>query len=168
MPKVNHYHYPHAESRAIEERDIAAGDFTYGERIEMLRIFRNDELSDYEKTKQVIKLLHDITLEPQELAFYAPYCVKVVQGLNEWLTREQSECYVPPTDDMIAAGVDKLSADIGEMGGVVSLAEARGWSFEQVLKLPYMEVFAIWKVEAAREKYYRRYDQVIKNKSKHG
>lgn len=153
----------------LKERDIAGGNFTYGERIMLVRILTNDSLTDYEKTKQVIEVLHDTTLQPQELAFYAPYVAKVVQSINEWLKREQSECFVPPTPEQMQAGVEKFAEECGDMGGVVALAESRGWTFKQVLEMPYTDIFTIWKVEAAREKFDRRLSEQMKRNSKgHG
>lgn len=151
---------------SFKERDIVAGDFTYGERIELVRILSNDDATDFEKTRDMIELLHDEKPTAEQLAMYAPYASRIAKGINEWLKREHQECYVEPTADQKDAGIEKYAQEVGEMGGIVYLAESRNWTFEQVLKLPYTEVFTIWKVEASRTRFDRRYSELLKRRSK--
>lgn len=150
----------------LKERDIAAGDFTYGERIELVRILSNKDATDFEKTRSIIELLHNAKMNAVQLASHAEYVSRIVRDLNGWLEREKQECYVEPTDEQKEAGIEKMIEEVGEISGIVYLAELRGWTFEQVLKMPYNEVFSIWKVDAARERFERRYSNLLKRKSK--
>ena len=149
----------------FKERDIAGGDFLYGERIELVRIITNNESTDFEKIRDIMKLLHDIDITPRDAASLFLYVSKIIEGINGWLTREKDECYVPPTPDQMAAGIEKMAEEVGDMGGVVSIAEQRGWTFEQVLKMPYTEVFTTWKVNAASARYDQRFADLMKRKS---
>lgn len=151
----------------IKKRDIGEGDMLYGERIELVRIISNPENTDLMKIKKIIKLLHDREITADEATLYVDYVTDIINGINGWLQREKEECYVPPTADQTNAGIDKLAEDVGDMGGVVQIANDRGWTFEQVMNLPYNEVFTIWKVQAANIKYERRFEELIKRKS-HG
>ncbi len=150
---------------AIAKRDIAAGDFTFGERIQMGRIFdRSSQADDIERTKQLIECLHDKVIDDQEAENLLPYALEICDAYVNWRKREDSECYVPPQQEAQQAGVEQLAQEIGDMGGVVDMAERFGWSFEQVYKMPYLDVFTIWKVDAARAKFQRRLNKVLSKK----
>lgn len=151
---------------SFTKRDIAAGDFKYGERIQLVRVLSKEDSTDLDKLVGIMQVLHDITPSVKEAATLTDYAKYVLEELNKWLMREQQECYVAPTSEQTQAGIDKLTAEIGDMGGVVAIAEARGWTFEQVYNLPYTEVFTIWKVGAARERYERRYNEILKRNAK--
>lgn len=140
----------------------------YGERIGLVRIMSDTTLSEFDKARETIKLLHDVDITPREASSIDGYIVRIIEGLNGWLAREKNECYVPPLPEQIQAGVEAMAKEVGDMGGVVSMAKQFGWTFEQVYKMPYMDVFTIWKVDAEREKYERRYHKVISSQNKGG
>lgn len=138
----------------------------YGERIGLVRILSDTTLGEFGKAREIIKLLHDIDITPHDAASLDGYIVRIVQGLNAWLLREKNECYVPPLPEQMQAGIETMSKEIGDMGGVVAMAKQFCWTFEQVYKMPYTDVFTIWKVDAEREKYERRYHKIMSNQSK--
>lgn len=153
----------------FKERDIESGDMLYGERIQLARIFSDGQSTDFDKIRETIKLLHDLEVGPKEAAELQPYVERIIRAFNDWLEREQKECSVQPTQDQSAAGFQILADELGDMGNVVQIAEQRGWTFEQVLKLPYTEVFTIWKVSAANARFEQRYMALMERKSnKHG
>lgn len=136
-------------------RNIAEGEFTYGERIMLMRIMKED-MGDYERIKEIIQLLHDIEPEPQDAVNLTEYVAQIIKDFGGWLEREQRELFIPPTPEEERAGIKQLSDACGDMGNVVTLAEEFKCSFEEVYKKPYPEVFTILKVRTERAKYERR------------
>lgn len=152
--------------KKIQLRKIAEGEFTYGERLELARILRDESMSEYSKAREIILCLHDIDMQPRELAELTPYIDKIVRDFGEWLEREHKAFYIPPTNEEKDAGIETLSKECGEMGNVVSLAEELHTTFEEVYKMPYLEYFARQKVHTERAKYERRLNKVYANKRK--
>ena len=150
---------------AIAKRDIERGAFNFGERIGMGRIFSpQNQDDDIRKTKALIELLHDKVIDDREAENLLPYAEEICAAYIQWRNRENNECYVPPQQEALIAGVEQLAQETGDMAAVVDLAERFGWSFEQVLKMPYLDVFTIWKVDASRAKFQRRLNEVLKNR----
>lgn len=150
---------------AIEKRDIEGGAFNFGERIGMGRIFDpQNQDDDIQKTKALIELLHDKVIDDLEAENLLPYAVEICTAYVQWRSRENTECYIPPTQEATQAGIEQLAQETGDMAAVVDLAERFGWSFERVLKMPYLDVFTIWKVDASRAKFHRRLNEVLKNR----
>lgn len=147
-------------------RNIKEGDMTYGERIELGRIMRNEDMSDYERIRQVVLCLHDIDVQPKEAAELAQYVLQVIEGLSFWVEQERQQLHIPPTPEETQAGIEEMGKAIGDLGNVVTLAEAFHCSFETIYKKPYTEVFAIQKVHTERAKYERRLNQVYIRKNR--
>lgn len=151
----------------LKKRNIREGDFTYGERIRLVQILKEEERDDISRVQDIIECLHGKRVSARSAERLTPYAVEISTELIEWLKREEKECSVPPQADAIKAGAQEYAAEVGDMGAVVDLAERFGKSFADVYAMPYTEVFAIWKVDAARARYNRRLEQVMKNKQ-HG
>lgn len=145
-------------------RDIKAGDFTYGERIQLGRIMADQEMGDYERIRQVILCLHEIDCTPQTASELADYVQSIIEGFAFWVEQERQQLYIPPTPEEMQAGIDQLSKACGDMGNVVTLAEAFHCSFEEIYNKPYPEVFTIQKIHTERAKYERRLNQVYLKK----
>jgi len=153
--------------KRFKKRDIEGGQFTFGERIMLGRIveaYTKEPCSDIELVKQVIEVLHDQQISDEGAAMLSGYTQKVLEAFLQWTRREAQECAVPQDNEAKQAGVDRLAEEIGDMGAVVDLAERFGWSFERVYKMPYLDVFTIWKVDAARAKFQKRLSEVLKRK----
>lgn len=148
----------------IKKRDIEAGQFNFGERIALGRIFREKNVPDIERTKQIIECLHNKKISTLQALRLLPYAIEVTKAFVAWIEREEKECTVPPLDEARQAGIDTLAQNCGDMASVVDFAERFGWSFEQVYKMPYMDVFTIWKIDAERGKYQRRLQNVLQRK----
>lgn len=152
----------------IRKRDIAGGDMSYGEYIQLCRVLSQENADDIQICQQLIKTLHNKDIGVRAAKRLLPYAKEIAEGIIAWVQREKDECSVPPTNEQIAAGLDKLSKEVGDMGGVVAISQQMGMTFEQVYNLPYVEVFTLNKVESARIRYERRYTKVLERKSKHG
>lgn len=149
---------------ATKPRDIRGGDFSYGERIALARVLRNESLTDYQRVRETIQVLHDIEVTPEEAAGLTEYVTEIIEGFCEWIEREANELNIPPTADEIQAGVDRFAEACGDMGNVVGLAEQFHCTFEEVYKRPYLEVFTIQKIHTERTKYERRLTEVYSRK----
>lgn len=148
----------------FKKRDIMAGDMLFGERLELGHIFQQADTPDIERTKQVIRCLHEVTVSDKAALLLMPYAIEVAEAFVKWKEREEQECYVEPQEEARQAGVEKMAQACGDYAGVVDLAERFGYSFEQVYKMPYKDVFAIWKVDAERAKFQRRLHSVLQKK----
>lgn len=149
------------------DKDIESGRFYFGERIALGRICKRaveQEAPDIDIAKDVIECLHDIRVSPFVAKLLMRYVELILNSFMAWMQREDAECYVPPQQEAMQAGVEQLAQETGDMAAVVDLAERFGWSFEQVLKMPYLDVFTIWKVDASRAKFQRRLNEVLKNR----
>lgn len=150
----------------FRERNIAAGDMTYGEYIQLCTILRQEQLNDLCITQQIVELLHGRKVSLYRAIGLLPYAKRVNDAIVEWIKREEIECYVAPTQEQQEAGIEKMAKECGELGAIVSLSETYQCSFEDVLKMPYTDVFAINKVNAQRALFERRYNKVMEAKSR--
>lgn len=148
----------------FRKRDIAAGDMLFGEYIALGRILRAEGMNDIERTKAIVKTLHNKDVSDTIALLLIPYGLQVAEGYIAWQEKENQECHVPPRPEATQAGIDQLAKEVGDMATVVQFAERFGRTFEQVYNMPYLEVFAIWKVDAATARYQRRLDAVLKSK----
>lgn len=144
-------------------RDIKSGDFTYGERIALGRLLAQEK-SEYQLIKGVIEILHEVEITPDDALNLREYVATIIEDFGKWLERENTELHIEPTPEEVQAGVEQLSKACGDMGVVVSLAEKYQCSFEQVYKMPYVEVFTIQKVGVERQKFERRLNEVYRRK----
>lgn len=151
----------------LEKRDIEAGDFNYGERIQLARIFRNEDAGPYTTIADVIECLHDFRPTTDQAWELRDYVKEVHDAFAAWLQREATELYIEPTPEEVQAGINKLSEDCGDMGTLVSMAELFHLPFKQIYEMPYTDIFTIQKVQTARAKYDRRLADVYNKKAKH-
>lgn len=148
----------------FRKRDIAAGDILFGEYIALGRILRAEGMNDIERTKAIVKTLHNKDVSDTIAMLLIPYGLQVAKAYVQWKERESQECSVQPQPEALQAGIDKLAEEVGDMATVVQFSERFGRTFEQVYNMPYLEVFAIWKVDAATARYQRRLDAVLKSR----
>lgn len=150
----------------LEERDIAGGQFNYGERIQLARIFKKEDQGPYTLIADVIECLHGTRPTAEEAWENRDYVIKVREDFIKWLQLEAEQLHIDPTPEEIQAGIDKLTEECGDMGTLVSLAEKFQCPFEQIYKMPYTDVFTILKVQTARAKFDRRLTEVYAKRSR--
>lgn len=148
----------------FRKRDIATGDMLFGEYIALGRILRAEGMNDIDRTKAIVKTLHNKDVSDTIALLLIPYGLQVAEAYVQWKERENQECSVQPQPEALQAGIDKLAEEVGDMATVVQFSERFGRTFEQVYNMPYLEVFAIWKVDAATARYQRRLDAVLKSR----
>lgn len=149
----------------LRKRDIAGGDFSFGERLQIVQLLRDEERDDIERARDILECLHGKRYSLRSTARLMPYVIEIAQSMIEWLKREQNECSAPIKPEAASAGAEQFAKEVGDMGSVVSLAERFGMSISEVYRMPYLEVFAIWKVDAARARFEQRLEQVIRRKN---
>ncbi len=143
--------------------DIKAGDMTFGQRIELGKIFsgKDDELLKFEKT---FNCLHNFQPKLTEFKRLVPYFEEIVEGLKHWSTTEAKMLKYIPTPEEKQAGIMDLSKKIGEMGTVKAIAKTYAMDPDVVLGWNYSKVFGILYTDLEESKFNRKYQKVISNK----
>ncbi len=90
-------------------------------------------------------------------------CVKAFAEVEKLTNEKLSR---PRTADEIAAGVEKLSAAVGDMGTIITLAKSFGQLRNDVLGWTYGEVFAALLVDKETSEYEKRMMRVRERKWK--
>lgn len=143
--------------------DIKAGSMTFGQRIELGKIFSSadDELLKFEN---VFHCLHGYKPKLTEYAALTPYFKEIVEGVAHWVNAETIMLKYEPTPEQKQAGIKALSKSIGEMGTVDALAEKYGIDPDVVLSWEYAKVFGILFADLEKAKYQKRYNKIIDKK----
>lgn len=143
--------------------DIKAGSMTFGQRIELGKIFSNadDELLNFENT---FVCLHGYKPKLIEFPKLTDYFTEIVEGIAHWVNAETIMLKYEPTPEQKQAGIKALSKSIGEMGTVDALAEKYGIDPDVVLGWEYAKVFGILFADLEKAKYQKRYNKIIDKK----
>ncbi|MDR0541045.1 MAG: hypothetical protein LBH19_02405 [Dysgonamonadaceae bacterium] len=152
----------HIDSHRI---DIKGGKLTFGQRIELGKIFQSG-LSPAETFCKVFEALHGYTPETSEYGKLYPYFEEITAGLQFWFEQEKLLEY-KPTSEETQAGIKELSESIGEFGTIKALAKTYHTDPDVILTWQYGKVFGILYTDMKEFEYQRRYDKVIENKYKH-
>lgn len=154
----------------LKRRNIKGGDFNLAERLQLASILRNEEEDDVERCKDIIELLHGVRVPRFVALALSSYIIGLCTDFIGWLQREAEECCSPAEPEALQAGIKDMSEKVGELGCIVAMAEKFGWTFKQVYEMPYLDAFAIWKVEAEQAKFEKRLNIVLQQKmrAKHG
>lgn len=141
--------------------DVAGGAFTYGQRIALGDIFRNDSLSAYAKMKAAFIELYGWS--PRLLPAGPRYRAikRTMLDFKGWLDKEQKLLSHDPEPDQIQAGIKDLIAHVGDMGTIKAIAKTYGLDPDVVVEWPYSKVFGILYTDLEEYKYEKRYNQVI-------
>lgn len=145
------------------ERNIEAGEMTYGERIELGKLLASEK-PEVEKFEGMIEMLHGFKPGVKEYKKYVKYVNRIIDALNRWAERERRELSVPPLPEYTQAGYDKYIESVGEMATLVSLGAKFGKNPEEILEWRYTTVFMILKCEAEQENFNRRLQKVYSQK----
>lgn len=144
----------------IKKRDVRGGDILFGERIMLVRILSNSEINDVQRACEALECLHNRKFSLYEALRLMDYANEIRDAVEYWLEQEEKECAIEPSVEAKKADVDKLGREVGDMGSVVSLCDRFAMTPAEVYKLPYLDVFTIWKVDAAVARYNRRLEKV--------
>lgn len=148
--------------------DVKGGEFTYGNRIALIDIFRDKSLGEYEQMKQAFKEVYGYTPRLLPIRMRYRWLMDIVEGVAYWCEVEQRELDYTPTADEVAAGVEDYQKKIGCLGTIEALAEKFGQDPDTILKWSYSKVFGFLRKDLLEAKFRRRYDEVIKRKTSGG
>ena len=141
--------------------DIEAGDFTYGNRIVLGDIFRDDKRSDYQKMRDAFIELYGWPPRLLPVGRRVKALRRMVAEFKLWLDKEQQLLAFDPEPDQLAAGIKELARKVGDMGTVKALAKAYGQDPDTVLKWDYSKVFGILFTDLEEYKYDKRFNKVL-------
>lgn len=144
----------------IQEIDIKGGEMTFGQRIELGKIFTDKELSEIEKFEKTFECLHKQTPEPKDYSKLVKYFNDILIGLAFWVQQESILLKHNPTAKEIRAGVKDLSAKTGDFGTVKALAKNYNQDPDTILEWKYGKVFGILYTDLEEYKYQLRYSEL--------
>ena len=149
----------------LEKIDIKAGKMTFGQRIELGKIFQG-EGSDVEKFNQTFKCLHGFQPKVKEFKELIAYFHEILEGIRFWIEQEGHLLKYEPTAEELSAGIRQLSARIGEFGTIKALAKTYGRDPDEILQWEYSKVFGILYTDLEEHKYQKRFNKLTEKKYK--
>ena len=137
----------------IGHLDIAGGAFTYGNRIALGDIFRDDSRSTYQKMRDAFVELYGWSPRLLPIGRRVKALRRVVDEFKGWLEKEQQLLTFEPEPDQITAGIKEL-------------AKAYSQDPDDILRWEYSKVFGILFTDLEEYKYEKRYNKVIDGKTR--
>ena len=147
--------------------DVKGGEFTFAQRLELGSILAQKDKPEYEMFLEAIKCLYG--REPVGRVEYRQAFTlwqEAIEGLAFWVKVEAEQLKYHPTADENDAGIDRFSSEVGELGTVYSIAKAFGKDPDEILLWKYGKVFGYLRGQKAEADFQRRYQDVMKRKSK--
>lgn len=143
----------------MEKIDIKAGLMTFGQRIELGKIFANPELDELGKFEQTFICLHENKPKAKEYSKLVPYFMEIVEGIQYWAQQEATLLKYEPTAKEKKAGVKELSIKTGDLGTIKALAKNYHQDPDAILLWQYGKVFGILYTDLEEYKYQLRYQE---------
>ncbi len=138
--------------------------FSYGQRIELGKLFADDEATDVDKFKGAFRICYDYEVRAVEFKTLMPIFESIANGLKYWLEAENAMLASEPSADEVAAGCREYAQKVGELGQVVSIAKDFSILPNDLLKRPYSEIFGIMVADHERAKFEKRLNEVMTKK----
>lgn len=145
--------------------DMKGGEFTYGNRIVFIDIFRDKSLSEYQQLKAAFREIYGYSPRLLPIRMRYRWLMEIVEGIAYWCEVEQRELDYTPTADEVAAGVEDYQKKIGILGTIEALAEKFSQDPDTILRWSNSKVFGFLRKDLLEAKYRRRYDEVIRRKN---
>ncbi len=145
--------------------DIRAGKMTFGQRIELGKIFQSEE-SEVSKFELVFECLHEYRPDVKDYKKLFGYFEEIIEGVRFWIEHETALLKYEPTSEELSAGVKELSQRIGEFGTIKALAKNYSKDPDEILAWEYAKVFGILYTDLEESKYQRRYNKIMERKYK--
>lgn len=144
--------------------NIQGGEFTYGNRIALADIFKDEGKTEYQKMKEAFREIYGYSCRwlPRKKRYRT--LIGIVEGFSEWIKRENTVLDYKPTQDQLRAGIEQYSKAVGSMSTVHAIAERFSEDPDTVLRWDYAKVFGILFVDLERYKYQQRERKVIDEK----
>ena len=151
--------------RHIRPIDIKGGKLTFGQRIELGKLYQS-QVSEIEKFEQTFQILHQYTPKTRDYKSLINYFNQIIEGITHWIQQETTLLNYEPSAEEIQAGIKDLSEKIGEFGTVKALAKAYGTDPDAVYGWKYGKVFGILYTDLEEYKFSQRYNKVLERKHK--
>jgi hypothetical protein len=136
-------------------------NLTYGQRVELANLAAKNVLS---LPFSVLLGKGETWVAEQPVCEVYGFSRMVVRGLEQIAQRDSNTFRHTPTDDERRAGIDKLN--FGYMGTIDTVARRMGISYEEVLRLPEVEVFQMLWIDYETAQYERRLRKIKEKKEK--
>lgn len=135
--------------------------FTYGQRIALGQLFGEEPKSEYERLLRAFRIVYEYSprLLPRRVRFAR--LTALVEGLKEWVSREQKLLNYTPSADELAAGVEELGKKVGSLGTVQALARSFSVDPDVILRWSYSKVFGILYADLEENKYKEKYQKLV-------
>lgn len=145
--------------------DIRQMRHTFGQHLELRKAVKMD--GDAEVFAAVVEVVTGHQVKPSDydgkLYKVVTECIKAFAEVEKITGEKLSR---PRTADEIAAGVERLSDAVGDMGTIITLAKSFGQRPNDVLEWTYGEVFAALLVDKETSEYERRMMKIRSRKWK--
>ena len=148
---------------AKDRIDVKGGRHSYGQQIELRRVLENENLTDPQRIRELIKTLHPKS-SPAINIENVRYAKLIDEGVRFWCEQENEKLHYAATSEEKQAGSEELARVTGAIGVAVSLAEKFGKHPDDVFNWEYGTVFSILFVDLERYKYAKRLDKIRENK----
>ena len=152
-----------AKSIIKSKIDIKSGDMTFGQRIELGKIFSGGQ-SEIVKFQKIFECLHGFTPMIKDYPKLMSYFNEIALGVKHWIDVEILMLKYEPTQEEKQAGIKELSTKVGEMGTVKALAKNYSVDPDIILSWRYSKVFGILYTDLEESKFQRRYQNVLSKK----
>lgn len=136
--------------------DWDSADFTYGQRIELGEIFSDKEKSEYYRLCAAFRCMYGWSRRLVPMPVRIRMFSGIIDGLKAWIDKEQRMLAYAPSSDEVAAGIRELTAKVGNMSTIKSLAKAYNTDPDEVLRWPYGKVFVILYTDLEERKYEKK------------
>lgn len=147
--------------------DIKAGQLTYGQRLELGGILANkDEVSEFEVFNRTIECLYGRRPQRGEYKHAVRLFESAIDGMAFWVKVEAEQLKYTPSQEEKDAGVERYSAEVGELGTAYDIAKEYKIDPDEVLGWKYGKVFGHLRKRKAEYDYQKRYDKVMERRAK--
>lgn len=145
--------------------DFRAGDFTYGQRIELASIASDPNRSEGRKFIDMLHAIYPKANVSFTAAWFAEY-ERLIDGLRFWIDKEQSMLQYNPSADEIAAGIQELTKKLGPMSTVIALATKFSQDPDTILEWKYAKVFGLLYADIEAAKFQKRLSKISEQRAK--
>lgn len=140
--------------------DVKAGELTFGQRIELGKIYSDQTLSELDKFKRTFECLHKYTPKAVEYSLLIEYFGEIIKGVEFWVLQESTLLKYEPSVKEKRAGIKELSLKTGELGTIKALAKNYHQDPDDILLWKYGKVFGILYTDLEEYLYQVRYSEL--------
>ena len=153
-----------AKQIVLSKIDIKSGKLSYGQRIELGKIFQADA-NDVEKFNKTFECLHQYTPKVADYKTLIDYFKEIIDGVHFWIEREKLLKY-DPTPEETQAGIVSFCEKVGEFATIKSIAKTYGKDPDEIMDWEYGKVFGILYTDMEESKFQKRLNKVFERKYK--